>query len=87
MLVDAAPPHPDSWFEGYGWRVVGASTPCGVVHLGWLYSNGSSEFLCLQLHSSVWMLTSEVRTIGTTAVQAQAQHEGAQHRHAQPGYA
>ena len=30
-----------------GVSVVGASTPCGVVHLGWLYSNGSSEFLAL----------------------------------------
>lgn len=47
FLVDSAAPHPDSWFQGYGWRVVGASTPCGVVHLGWLYSDGSSEFLAL----------------------------------------
>ena len=29
------------------WRAVGASTPCGVVHLGWLYSDGSTEFLAL----------------------------------------
>ena len=28
LLVDSAAPHADSWFEGYGWRVVGASTPC-----------------------------------------------------------
>ena len=47
LLVDSAAPHLDSWFEGYGWRVVGASTPCGVVHLGWLYSDGSTEFLAL----------------------------------------
>ena len=47
LLVDSAAPHPDSWFEGYAWRVVGASTPCGVVHLGWLYSDGSNEFLAL----------------------------------------
>ena len=47
LLVDSAAPHLDSWFEGYGWRVVGASTPCGVVHLGWLYSDGSNEFLAL----------------------------------------
>ena len=47
LLVDVAAPHPDSWFEGYGWRVVGASTPCGVVHLGWLYSDGSNKFLAL----------------------------------------
>ena len=45
--VDSAAPHTDSWFEGYAWRVVGASTPCGVVHLGWLYSDGSTEFLAL----------------------------------------
>ena len=47
LLVDSAAPHTDSWFEGYAWRVVGASTPCGVVHLGWLYSDGSTEFLAL----------------------------------------
>ncbi len=47
LLVDSKQPNLDSWFEGYAWRVVGASTPCGVVHLGWLYSDGATEFLAL----------------------------------------
>eukprot|EP00756_Hemistasia_phaeocysticola_P062171 Hpha_TRINITY_DN5593_c0_g1::TRINITY_DN5593_c0_g1_i1::g.93744::m.93744 len=61
LFVSSTPPHADSWFEGYGWQVVHGSTPCGAVHLGWLYSDGTSEFLALIVRpgkdrESVWSI-------------------------------